>query len=167
MRVRHAEPIPRSFSHHPAGKKILAECDIFIHACGRDRPGRLATKLLVFATEKDMATFSKRGLGVNNDNAGAFVHELGYTRMKFLRGGREVATRFVDPRYVSVMALCQENLGMEIITHEAVHAGFFYARRTRQKWPNQDDCEDEAVCYPAGRIAAAVNRFLHAKGLYK
>jgi hypothetical protein len=173
MKVRHGEPIPRCFRDHPAGGKIAAEVDIKLHSVdlaahtSRERPGRLAVKLLIFKNPKDMAVFARRALGVNNDDCAGFVHELGYERHHFEPGKPVDKTHIVDPNYTCVMALNQETgLSMEVITHESVHAGFFHARRSRMVWPNQKNCPDEAVCYPAGRIAAAINRFVHDKGLY-
>lgn len=174
MKVRHGDPLPRSFSDHPAGGKIVAETDILIRGCDVDalerrrRPGRLAAKLLIFRNSKDMGRFAMKALGSPNYDCAGFVNNLSVERMRFGKGGVLLEhTLSVDPRYFCIICLNQETgLNMEVITHEAVHAGFFYSRRSRMKWPGQKGQPDEAVCYPAGIIAAAINRFVHDEGLY-
>jgi len=48
-----------------------------------------------------------------------------------------------------------------------VHAAYAYSRRVagRKSWPDKEDPE-EHVCYPAGRIAGAINQLFHHHRLY-
>lgn len=168
MKVRCQEALPRNFSGHSKGGKILAETDIAIR--GHDSPraiGRLRAKLLVFRTRRDMHAFSRDALGVNNNCAVGFVHEL-YREVINLKGdGKREHIAYVDPRYFALICLVQGHLTMEVITHEACHAGIYFSQRSRHQWPNQKHAPSEAICYPTGRIASAINRFLHDKGLYE
>lgn len=68
-----------------------------------------------------------------------------------------------------MIGLVYGHLSMEIISHEAVHAGFNFSKRaSRAPWDRKaQDFDEEGVAYPAGRIAAAINRVLHAAKLYK
>lgn len=167
MKIRCQKALPRNFSDHPEGGKILAETDIAIR--GHDSPraiGRLRAKLLVFKTRRDMYGFIKQALGSNGLGALGFVSQLVEERLTF-KGGRASTTLMIDPRYFCVICLVQGYLTMEIITHEACHAGIYFSQRSRHQWPNQKDAPSEAICYPTGRIASAINRFLHDRGLYE
>jgi hypothetical protein len=68
----------------------------------------------------------------------------------------------VDRRYFAAMGLVRGHLGMEIITHECVHAAYSYAKRTgpRNPWAcavdERDGLDEELVCYPAGVLARKV-----------
>ena len=76
----------------------------------------------------------------------------------------------VDRRYFAAMGLARGHLGMEIITHESVHAAFAYAKRTGTKniWTRAvDGLDEELVCYPAGNIARRVVTLLDDSGMYK
>lgn len=166
MKIELARPLPKSFAHHPKGKHyIVHEADIF-----PTPRARLAAKLLVFAHPHDLRKFWKDVLGqpdLGKECVGA-VNALGRESM-FVDDDGEVSNRrwVCDPRYFCVIGLCIGYLGMEVISHEAVHAGFCYAgRRGRDPWNDDKRLGEEDVAYPAGRIAAALNRYLDAKGLY-
>jgi len=76
----------------------------------------------------------------------------------------------VDRRYFAVMGLVRGHLGMEIVTHESVHAAYAYAKRTgaRSPWADAvDGLDEELVCYPAGGIARLVVNALSKAGMYK
>lgn len=164
MRIEHARPLPKAFSRHPKGKLIVAEADIF-----PTQRARLAAKLLIFAKPTDLRKFWKDIVGsdLGKDCLGA-VNALGRESM-FVDDNGEVSNRrwVCDPRYFCIIGLCVGHLSMEIITHEAVHAGFCYARRRgRDPWNDDRRLGEEDVAYPAGRIAAAMNRWLDERGLY-
>lgn len=162
MRKRHTNPIPRSFAGHPAADDLLVETDVSVRG-PTGRPGRLRMKLLIFRTKAGLRRFAKQALdwSLDGETLGV-VNDLGWS---IEQDGTKVA-RGVDPRYFAVMALVHGHLSMEIVTHESVHAGFFFSRRSSIRWPYQEVQADEAVCYPAGRIARAVNAFLHDNQLY-
>lgn len=73
----------------------------------------------------------------------------------------------VDPRYFALCFLTHGHLTMEILSHEAVHLGFCYAKRVeREIFKASGSFDEERIAYPAGRLAAALNRAIHAAGLY-
>lgn len=161
--VANKKAIPRTWSRIPTAGGIVAEADIF-----PNRRGRLAAKLLIFDKPASLRRFWKEinpsplgrsCLGVVNVLAHV-VHPFpdGKPAPKFLRG---------DPRYFCVIGLCAGHLTMEVIAHEAVHAGFAYEKRAKRNiFAGVDECDEERVAYPAGRIAAAINRFIHQRKLY-
>lgn len=74
----------------------------------------------------------------------------------------------VDPVYFCVIGLVRGAISMEAICHEAVHAAYAYTNRVRTlSWPGSQDSPEENLCYPAGRIAAEINRKLWKHDLYK
>lgn len=79
--------------------------------------------------------------------------------------GNVVLTEY-DSRYFCIIGLIHGRTDAEIVAHEACHAGFAYASRVKRPWPNSDVMDEERVCYPVGRITAAINDFLHEKNLY-
>jgi hypothetical protein len=164
VRIEHARPIPKAFSRHPHGKGIVAEADIF------QTPGaRLAAKLLVFASPRDLRRFWKEALGKPDLGAGCVgaVNALGHEAIDYGKDGDGKSRWVCDPRYFCIIGLCLNHLTMEVVTHEAVHAGFCYARRRGQDpWNDDRRLGEEDVAYPAGRIAAAINRWLYDRDLY-
>ena len=163
MRVRHARRLlPRSFVGHPASRGLIAEHDLRINS------GRLRAKLLIFDRPTSLRSFWKavRGLGLGRGAVGA-VNSLAYERVSFRRA-KESLSMECDPRYFCMIGLCKTHLSMEIISHEAVHAGFAYAKRRKgDAWIAAMDFDEEFIAYPAGRISAAINRFLFDEGLYQ
>jgi hypothetical protein len=166
MRIKHTRPLPKSFARHPKGKHyVVHEADIF-----PSRRARLAVKLLIFAHPHDLRKFWKDVLGGADLGAGCkgAVNAMGYTSERIWSRGRVERHWVCDPRYFCVMGLCIGYLNMEIVSHEAVHAGFCYARRRgRDPWNDDKGLGEEDVAYPAGAIAAGINRYLHDKGLYE
>jgi hypothetical protein len=160
---RHVQPIPRNFAGHPAAVgTVLAEHDIAVRG-PTGRSGRLRVKLLVFRSRMAMRKFSKGALEWEVGSAAfGFVNDLGWS----VESASGATYRGVDPRYVCIVGLVHGHLSMEIVTHESVHAGFFWSRRSSTRWPYENVNGDEAVCYPAGRIARAINAFLYDEGLY-
>ena len=159
MKIRHAKPLPRCFSRQ--WKTIIAEGDIAV------RPSaKLHAKLLIFETTKDLRTFWKSiGHDIGAKTLGA-VNALSHEIHSFSKDG-EKSWMECDPRYFCIIGLVKKHLRMEIICHESIHAGFAYAKRRRGDfWTHAREMDEESVCYPAGRIASAINRFLHDRGLY-
>lgn len=139
------EPIPRSFKNYPEASGLVYEDDISIGS-------RLKMKLLVFRKPAHLKRFWKRGLGKANLGKVCLgvVNSLGYELQK---DGKTI--QVYDPRYFAIMGLCVGHLGMEILTHESVHAGISYAKRTgyRNLWHDPMDMDEEKIAYPVGRIA--------------
>lgn len=167
MKRVHGTPLPTKFLARPVSAgRPMAEHDIAVHG-PTGRAGRLRVKLLVFRTQRCMRKFARTALG--HDPGG---RALGWVinlakRIECYRRGELVAEYLeVDPRYACLICLVHGHLTMEIVTHEACHAAHFFADRSTTRWPHQDVCDDEAICYPTGRIAKAINAFLYDEGLY-
>lgn len=127
---------------------------------------RLRAKVLFFTKQRDLVEFWKSiSPHLSMKGAWAVVTRLAFTKASF-DGVRERVVEMVDPRYFCVMGFCIKHLSMEVITHEAVHAAYAYASRVKYPWPNASENDEELVCYPAGRIAAAINRVCHRERLY-
>lgn len=162
MRVRHKKPgLPKTWGRYPG---VVAEADIT-----PTRHGRLAAKLIVFTTPKTLQEFWRDVVGnhVGRDCRGV-VNSLQQSVCSIDRHGNETNRRMqVDPRYFCVIGLCVGWLSSEVIAHESMHAGFAYARRAkRDPWAKSLDCDEEAVCYPAGIICRAINDFCHNRKLF-
>jgi hypothetical protein len=162
----HAEaemrPLPRDWSAL-AGLDCIAETDI------RPTPhGRLYAKLMVFEDAAGLRRFWKN---ISEDRLGpnclAAVNMLAHWTESLGNGSWKRRMDVLDQRYFCVIGLVVGHLTMEVITHEAVHAGFCYAKRVKRcPWDNYDDFDEELVAYPAGRIARQINKFLHDQGVY-
>ena len=150
-----------------AGPGCVAEADL------RATPrGRLCAKLLVFRNRLALRRFWNGKLG-KEERLGLHCFGVvnGLSRwIESYDAKTDTWSRRMercDPRYFCVIGLVVGHLGMEVITHEAGHAGFCYAKRVqRAPWAAARDFDEEEVCDPAGMIAAAIKRFLHRRGLY-
>jgi hypothetical protein len=165
MRIRCLEEsLPRRIRSHPKARGVISAADIRVTG-----GGRLRLKVVVFANKASLHHFWKAVLGkphLGRTCCGA-VNGLAYERIEIRPGRSDLHTLVVDPRYFAIMGLVKGYLNMEIVTHEATHAAFAYARRHhRDMWVGSGDLEEENVCYPAGRIAKSINAFLHEEGLY-
>lgn len=123
----------------------------------------LIAKVMLFERPKDLREFWRRrtGFDISSKCLGA-VSALSRERV---HPGHVLE---VDRRFFCMIGLTAGNLSMEIISHEAVHAGFAFARRrARAPWSDESlRLDEEAVAYPAGRVAAMINRWLHDRGHY-
>lgn len=160
------EPLPRVWATHPQIKGLVAETDI-----GVSRTARLKAKVLIFKKPSDLRHFWRVVLKKGDLGNGCLgcVQSMGIIASRPQEQGPDIDERWIaDPRYFCIIGLIQGHLTMEIITHESVHAGFAYAaRQQRRQWVRaHGDLDEEQVCYPAGAIAASINRFIHKKKLY-
>jgi hypothetical protein len=163
--------LPRNWGG-AAGDRMF-EADIsLIDMAGKLR-SKLKLKLMVFKNGAQMRAFYDRflrdkvGGGLGRWTRG-FVNALAVERFLVQPDGRETNHELnCDPRYFAMMGLTKGNLGMEVITHESVHAAFAYAKRvrTRDMFHGAVDHDEESVCYPAGMIAAEVVRRLREGGV--
>lgn len=163
MKVRCLRPgLPKRISTHPKARGIKSAADITIH-------GRLTLKVVVFEKQRDMVHFWTEVLGkphLGRRTLGA-VNALSHEIITITPGKPDRSTLWVDPRYFAIMGLVHGHLNMEIVTHESVHAAFCYAKRCkRTPWAHHAEFDEEEVAYPAGRIARALNAYLHDEGLY-
>lgn len=160
-RAKHA--IRRDWMNHPHAKGLLLNADICPGA------SRLKAKLLVFNNRRNLRNFWRKGLGRSDiGKCRGAVTELRWTVHNF-KGKAETRYTEVDPRYFCVIGLVKGFLTMNIICHEAVHAGMAFSRRIKKTdWSNEvDRMPEEAICYPAGIIAQEINHVLFKNNLYK
>lgn len=118
--------------------------------------GRLRAKLLVFRTPRDLNRFWKTHIGQSLGRycLGA-VNTLTTEVVSFPSGRKRIEA---DARFFCVIGLVKPHLTMRIISHEAVHAAFAFAkRRARSEWDDRAlEFDEEAVAYPAGEIARGI-----------
>lgn len=150
MRIKPVCSLPSRWS----APGLLLESDIKVTRCGR-----LRLKLLVFDSNKSLRAFWAKNFkpGFLCKKTLGCVNRL-QTHIISFKGGRETQRLEVDKRYFAVMGLLKDHLKLEIITHEAVHAGCAYLDRVKKRvdWPGQSDNEEEGLAYPVGRIARGV-----------
>lgn len=160
--VKAKRGFPTSFAKKHERLGILLEA----HIRPRGR-GTLAAKLLVFDSPRSMHEFWEEQLGHGLHGALGAVNNLSSV-VESYRGNTKnpKVWRIVDPRYACIIALCKEHLTFEIIVHEATHAGFAFAARSRPGLWDKSGNEEEDVCYPTGRVAAAIDDLLFRRGLY-
>ena len=165
------KPLPHVWKTAYAGcDKALLEKDLKL--------GKLYMKLLVFRNRTELRRFWNKaeptavGGGLKRDVVGA-VGALSCECQSFAEEDDELDPKpvmEVDKRYFAVMGLVKDYLGMEVVTHECVHAAFAYAKRLGPKTPwakAVEGLDEEAVCYPAGRLGRMVVWALLDAGMYK
>lgn len=156
--------LPRSFAGGRPADGIVAEADIWPR-----RHGRIAAKLLVFRNRTALQRFWKRisDYPLGRGCLGA-VNGLGYEMVDCRKAKPAKTTLHGDRRYFCLIGLCLGELSMEIVSHEAVHAAYCYEKRVKRNlFGTIGSFDEERIAYPAGTIAAAINRFLHKRGLYE
>lgn len=165
MRIVHLKRgLPRNWSRHPAARGVVGEFDIRLR-----RHSRLRAKVMVFARVADLRAFWSAALGKSGLGRGVrgVVSPLMRTTINIRKGVQQPEYIEADPNYFCAIGLTHRHLTMEIISHESVHAAFSYQRRVkRSPWAKLHDFDEEHVAYPAGVIAAAINRWLHKHDLY-
>ena len=161
-----SEPLPTDWSTLLGSEEILFSSDIAV-----SRKSTLKAKVLVFRDLVALQRFWRLGLCRRKPDDGSCAVVSDVSSIITFQVPRELSKREhvweVDPTYFCVMGFILGNLSMEYIAHESVHAAYAYARRVagRKTWPDNEDPE-EHVCYPAGRMAAAINRLFHNHRLY-
>lgn len=158
-------PLPRRFDGHRHAKGLVHEADIKL-----TRRAKLAAKLLVFKDAASLHKFWWKSLGheLGDDCLGA-VNSLSATVMTFKRGVETIRYEN-DPRYFCVIGLVKGRCGMEVMAHESVHAAYAYVKRLEPPvaWARHaKHFDEEEIAYPAGRIAAEINRELWDAGVHK
>ncbi len=157
------ERLPTDWSAHPKIKGLVSEADLSII-----RGSRLRFKLLVFKNEKSLANFWTACLGKGSLGKGCLGAVNSLAIHYYNPDTMELKRIEVDGRYFAICGLVQSHMSMEVICHESAHIGFAYYARTRKKtqWSAGDSLDEEEICYPSGRAAAAINRHLHKNDLY-
>jgi len=132
--------------------------------------GHLFAKLLIFKNQRELQRWWHRGLkkpGLGRYTVGAVNGLFRWSERHRANNGWSPRMTYTDPRYFCVIGLAKTHLTMEVICHEAVHAGFCYAKRVkRTPWMDAKAFDEEEVAYPAGVIARKINAILYAAKLY-
>lgn len=160
-------PIPHKYLE--AANGILAQGDLRL-----SDSGRLRAKLLIFKTTAAMRRFWATKLpreyrsNLGRKCLGAVNGLTSWAEQINLKtGAKRLRVYWQDPRYFCLIALSEKSLSMEVVCHESSHAGCCYAKRTKNTpWRAVSEFDEEEIAYPAGRVAAAINRFLWRKKLY-
>lgn len=161
-----SQPLPTDWSTLPGSEEILFSSDIAVSP-----KSTLKAKVLVFRSLASLNRFWRLCLGRPKlaDNVYAVVSDITSTVTFQTPKGtpKRPPVWEVDPTYFCVVGFILGKLSMEFIAHESVHAAYAYARRVagRKSWPDKENPE-EHICYPAGRIAAAINHLFHSHGIY-
>lgn len=164
MRVRRQKRIASAVT---AGAGFLGEIDIRVHA-----KSSLRVKAVMFETMRQLCDYHYRHVRMRPHGEdmrrevgkiSGFVDALASVAVD--KGGREWAV--FDPRYAAWIGLVPSLLTWEVVAHEAVHAGFAYAKRLR-KSPFEESLmlDEEAVAYPAGIIASEIRAWVTRRGWY-
>ena len=170
MLVRHAgEALPRRWKGvYTGSESIILESDIRLNS--------LYMKLMVFPNVRSFRHFWVRAeptkCGGPLGKAFGAVDALQCETRDYRTSDWPGPVLKVDRRYFSAMGLVRGHLGLEIITHECVHAAYSYAKRMGPKNPwacavdERDGLDEELVCYPAGVLARKVVTVLRDAGMF-
>jgi len=126
-----------AMSNEVHGHLIHDEFDVRV-----TKHSRLLCKVMVFKSAKKMRKFIRaHGGRIQSDAVGR--------------------TDTIDPSLKScyfAFIHIPMNYPLEVVAHEAVHAGFEYGRRVGKSrvFASPGDQKEENVCYPAGRITQAI-----------
>jgi hypothetical protein len=119
------------------------------------RGTKLKCHFAVFDRRADLRRYWKDlTMGVPEQHAVALATGLAAERWQT---SLDVVT-MVDPIYFAALAFLTKHLTMEIVVHEAIHAGIYFSRRAngRNLWHPEDDNPDEPTCYAGGLVATAL-----------
>lgn len=157
--VRVTTKLPWHFGARARG--VVAHSNLTING------GKLRARLLVFDKPISMRRFWAKYMGNPLDRRclGA-VNGLAVYAENPVTGRR---VRQVDARFFCVIGLCRQHLTMRIISHEAVHVGFCFAKRQARSWWDvcTENFHEEGIAYPSGEVAASIVTFLNRKKLLK
>jgi hypothetical protein len=164
--IRHDKPaLPRDWSTLPGAEGLVFQGDVAV-----SKRSSLRAKVLLFRDHESMRRFWSKALGrpaLSHDTlavSNPLTVKVHFCKVKG-KPQRPPELR-VDPRYFCALGFAQGALTPEFIIHESVHAGFAYSRRVGGKHDWVDDCEEERVCYPAGRIADGIIRMFSKGGFF-
>jgi hypothetical protein len=161
--IRSGKPLPEVFSKNRRWKKLIAH-ESRVKMTGG---ARLYLKLLVFDTWQDMGkllTALGRPHTVDSRTQG-LCSRLDWVCESYKTDPPTIYTE-VDPNYFALIGLIKGKINLEVVAHEATHAAFAYAERSRKKWTDpEDDNPEECVCYPVGKLTSLIWDHLIKEGL--
>lgn len=151
---------PKGLPRRVVAEGIVAQTDITIHE------GYPQAKVLVFENRKAMRTFYRKDfrqfLNVEKTRPARLCTRAAAAVSKLWTGNDK--KELVDRRYFCLVLLVQGDLGIEVLTHEAVHVGFAWDFRTDGEGPlAEQNMREENVCYPAGIFARKLVVWLREK----
>lgn len=170
MRVLHSDkPLPADWE----GLFLSKHKDIKPLYIGYVKPSprsRLTMPVLLFRNRWHLHRFWKNVLGKGSLGRGCVgaVNSLQVFVAPCIDGEMGTIHMEVDPNFFAIMGLVKGYTSMEVITHESGHAALSYAKRLQGKSEEAKmfDFDEEAICYPLGRIASQINWMLHDNNLY-
>ncbi len=170
MKVRYRKRgLPKRLKRIPGIKGLRAACEIHFEE------GKPVAKVAVFKDRASMRHFYHKILPQYNEGhtdrlckrCAGVVSGL-YTTHETPDGetGLWIPSVSVDRRYFCLVLLCEGDLTAEIISHEAVHVGFAWDRRTSGESSFTDKGNfEENICYPAGIFTDQVLSFIKEEKL--
>ncbi len=125
---------------------------------------KLKIKVLVFDTDKTMQKWWRMCFKSSIKGAAAAVNSMSGT----ITSSEGVVRSVFDKNYIAVVVFNKKFLGMEVITHEASHVGFAYAKRIKNSpFAEYGDFDEELVAYPTGRAASAIVSLLYKHKIFE
>ncbi len=162
MKVKLVNKVPATF---PMASGMIAQRSLSIYGSS------LKFKLVLFNKPRHLHRWWRSFFGSHlSSNCLGAVNQCMTQFEKVDKNGVVAVTRAVyDRRHFCVVGLTSDNLGMEVITHESVHAGYCFARRSkRAAWNHLAlEFDEESVAYPAGKVARSIVKFLDQERLFK
>ena len=171
MKIRYRKRgLPKRLKSIPGIKGLRAACEIHLEE------GKPAAKVAVFKDRSSMRHFYHKILP-HYDEGGAgdrlcketagVVCGLFTNVETFNKKSRQwIPSVRVDRRYFCLVLLCEGDMTAEILSHEAVHVGFAWDRRTcGQSRFTDSDNHEENICYPAGIFVDQVLSFIKGEKL--
>lgn len=170
MKVRYRKRgLPKRLKSIPGVRGLRAACEVHF------QEGKPAAKVAVFKDRAAMRHFYHKILP-QYDEGGAgdrlckrcagVVCGL-FTDIETQgKDGLWIPSVSVDRRYFCLVLLCEGDMTAEILSHEAVHVGFAWDRRTSGTSQYTDkDNHEENICYPAGIFVDQVLSFIKSENL--
>lgn len=161
MKVRLANRIPRAFPKRTPG--MVAQKSLRVYGT------TLRAMVVVFEEPKHLRAFWVKHIGGNlGRRCWGAVNGLAHHVQTVEDDGSFRDTGVVyDRRHFCIIGLVRSKLGMRILSHECVHAGFSHARRVkRTPWAAEAlRFDEEAVAYPAGEVARSLVEWLRREDL--
>lgn len=129
------------------------------------RHGKLWAKLAILNTRTHLRKAWKAVVGSDlGTRCGGAVNGCATEWLQPHDGSRRLEA---DRRYFALCMLAKRSISVEVISHEAVHLGFCYAKRVeREIFKASGSFDEERIAYPAGRLAAAINHAIWEAGLW-
>jgi hypothetical protein len=128
----------------------MGEYHIPIH-----RKSKMAVRVIVFDSRESMKEFFEIQLG-RPKSATRDTRAL-CSDLSWKEGYDDGSSKMIyDKTYVALICFVENDLDVELIAHEAVHAAHAFSNRTNLEWPDQKRSPEEAIAYPVGIITRLI-----------